>query len=270
MVTTRVTWDSLPDGIRRDIEAQTGPLSSIEPVSSGFNSELAAVLRSADEATFVKGLRADHPRVWTQNREKAVNPHVAPVTAALRWSIDNDEWNLLAFEHAPGRHVDYSPGSPDLAKFVRSLRTLQELPCPDIDLKLAEKRWASYTDNPEQFAGDHLLHTEWSPSNVLVGDTALFVDWAWATRGAAWIDPACWVIWLIASGHSPQDAESWAAQIPSWNDAPANAVAAFADAQTALWNSIAEADPEPWVKGMAAAAQQWSESRRSRTGSPTT
>ena len=118
MVTTRVTWDSLPDGIRRDIEAQTGPLSSVEPVSSGFNSELAVVLHSADEATFVKGLRADHPRVWTQNREKAVNPHVAPVTAALRWSIDNGEWNLLAFEHAPGRHVDYSPGSPDLAKFV--------------------------------------------------------------------------------------------------------------------------------------------------------
>ena len=262
MVTTRVTWDSLSDDIRRDIEAHAGPLTSIDPVSSGFNSELAVVLHSAGEATFVKGLRTDHPRVWTQKQEKAVNPYVQPVTAALRWAIDTDEWNLLAFEHAPGRHVDYSPGSPDLAKFVQSLRTLQELPCPDIELKLAEKRWASYTDSPALFVGDHLLHTEWSPSNVLVSDTALFVDWAWATRGAAWIDPACWVVWLIASGHSPQGAEGWAAQIPSWHDAPTEALAAFAAAQAALWSRIAEVDPEPWIKNMAAAAQQWSERRR--------
>jgi hypothetical protein len=270
VVTTRVTWDSLPDDIRRDIEAHTGRLHRVEPVSSGFNSELAAVLHTADESTFVKGLRADHPRVWTQKQEKAVNPYVQPVTATLRWSIDNDEWNLLAFEHAPGRHVDYSPGSPDLAKFVQSLQRLQELPCPDIELKLAERRWASYTDSPALFAGDHLLHTEWSPSNVLVGDAALFVDWAWATRGAAWIDPACWVIWLIASGHPPLDAETWAAQIPSWNDAPADAVAAFAAAQAALWSTIAEADPEPWIEGMSAAAQRWSESRRIGAGSQRT
>lgn len=103
MVTTRVTWDSLSEDIRHDVEARTGPLDRVEPVSSGFNSELAAVLHSDSQTTFVKGLRAEHPRVWTQDREKAVNPHVLPVTAALRWSIDTDEWNLLAFEHAPGR-----------------------------------------------------------------------------------------------------------------------------------------------------------------------
>ncbi|MFD8493772.1 aminoglycoside phosphotransferase [Amycolatopsis sp. NPDC059657] len=183
------------------------------------------------------------------------------MTAALKWSIDSDDWNLLGFEHVSGHHVDYSPGSPDLAKLVDSMRTLQELPCPAVDLKLAEKRWASFSDTPDLFAGDHLLHTEWSPSNVLVNDTALFVDWAWATRGAAWIDPACWVVWLIASGHPPQDAESWANQVPSWRSAPANSLDAFAAAQAALWRGIAEADPEPWIEGIAAAARRWSESR---------
>jgi hypothetical protein len=261
VVTTRVTWDSLSEDTRRDVEARTGPLSRVESVSSGFNSELAAVLHSAGKTTFLKGLRTEHPRVWTQDREKAVNPHVLPVTAALQWSIDTDEWSLLAFEHVPGRHIDYSPSSPDLAKFVTSLRTLQELPCPDIELKLAEKRWANYSDDPELFKGGHLLHTEWSPSNVLVDDKALFVDWAWATRGAAWIDPACWVVWLIASGHSPLEAEKWAAQVPSWNAAPTDAVAAFAAAQADLWSEIAEVDPEPWITGMAAAARSWSAHR---------
>jgi hypothetical protein len=263
VVTTRVTWDSLPDAARGAIEAHTGPITSVEPVSGGLNSELAVILHTASETTFVKGLRTDHPRVWTQNQEKAINPYVQSVSPALRWAMD-DEWNILGFDYVPGRHVDYSPGSPDLVKVVDSLRRLQELPCPDAPMKLAERRWASYADDPMLFAGDHLLHTEWSPSNILIGDAASFVDWAWPTRGAAWIDPACWVVWLIASGHTPLSAESWASKILSWSAAPPASVAAFADAQAALWRGIATADSEPWIEGVASAAEGWSAYCRKR------
>ncbi|MEU6093157.1 hypothetical protein ABZ865_41775 [Streptomyces sp. NPDC047085] len=34
----------------------------------------------------------------------------------------------------------------------------------------------------------------------MTGSKALFVDWGWAPTGAAWIDPA---LWLIAHGHHP-------------------------------------------------------------------
>lgn len=142
------------------------------------------------------------------------------VAPQLRWHVETDGWNLLGFEHILGRRVDCSPGSPDLPKVVHVMRRLGEIPCPALPMKQAEQRWSSYTGTPELFAGERLLHTEWSPGNVVVNDVAHLVDWAWPTRGAAWIDPARWVVWLVASGHSPQSAEDCAAQVPAWHAAP--------------------------------------------------
>lgn len=72
------------------------------------------------------------------------------------------------------------------------------------------------------------------PGNVLVNGRAYLVDWAWPTRGAAWIDPACLAVWLIASGHSPYSAESCAARVPSWQSAPADALDEFARVQALM------------------------------------
>jgi hypothetical protein len=37
--------------------------------------------------------------------------------------------------------------------------------------------------------GDALLHTDFNPLNILVGpDRVWMIDWAWPTRGAAFID----------------------------------------------------------------------------------
>jgi hypothetical protein len=115
----------------------------------------------------------------------------------------------------------------------------------------------------ERFAGDHLLHTEWSPGNVVINDGAQLVDWAWPPRGAGWIDPACWVVRLVASGHSPPSAENWAAQTPAWHSAPRDALDEFARVQAALWHGIAQDGPEPWTERLADAARQWMEYRSS-------
>lgn len=260
MVTTRVRWDSLPTDVRRAVESHIGTILTVEPVAEGLNSEIAAVIHTTEGATFVKGLQTDHPRVWTQQREKGINPYIRHVSAAIQWSVETDRWNVLGFEHIQGRHVDYAPGSSDLPKFVDALQLLQATPCPDLQMKCAEQRWASYTQVPDLFAGNALLHTEWSPGNVLITSTrAHFVDWAWPTRGAAWIDPACWVVWLIASGHTTHQAEGWAAQIPSWSAAPRDGLREFAHVQAALWRGIAQADPEPWITRMADAAHDWTE-----------
>lgn len=262
MVTTRVHWDSLPADARNAVESHAGPILKVNPVSEGLNSEIAVVIHTTDGATFVKGLRTAHPWVWTQQREKEINPYIRHVSTALRWSVEAGEWNLLGFEHIQGRHVNFAPGSPDLPKFVDALRQLQSTPCPDLQMKCAEQRWASYTPISDLFAGDALLHTEWSPGNVMITSTrALFVDWAWPTRGADWIDPGCWVIWLVASGHTAHQAEDWAAQIPSWSAAPCDVLTEFARVQASLWRGIAQADPEPWITCMADAARSWTEHR---------
>ncbi|SCE50372.1 hypothetical protein GA0115237_117233 [Streptomyces sp. ScaeMP-6W] len=87
------------------------------------------------------------------------------------------------------------------------------------------------------------------------------MDWAWATRGAAWLDAAYWVIWLIASGHSPASAESWAARTLAWAAAPAPGITAFAATGHRLWTEISTSDPDPWTTRLATAARGWDEYR---------
>lgn len=235
---------------RELIEPFAGPVSSAREAGDGFNSQIAVII---NERYFVKGLRQDHPRVWTQNREKQINPHIRHLSAGLEWHAESGDWNLLGFEYLTGRKADYSPASPDLTAIADMMTRLPAAPA-GLDLKLAEQRWSSYSAHADLFAGDHLLHTDWSPGNVLISGDARLVDWAWPTRGAAWIDPACWTVWLIASGHHPAQAERHAARVPAFASAPAREVTAFAAAQAAMWAEIADHAPHP---GLAAAAATW-------------
>jgi thiamine kinase-like enzyme len=64
-------------------------------------------------------------------------------------------------------------------------------PPEGVSLRRAEQRLAHYVASPgvaDHFAGDTLLHTDLNPHNLLIADRAYLVDWAWATRGAAWLD----------------------------------------------------------------------------------
>jgi Ser/Thr protein kinase RdoA (MazF antagonist) len=104
------------------------------------------------------------------------------------------------------------------------MRRLAATSCPDLPLKRAEERWAGYVESAvalELLRGDTLLHTDHNPMNVLIADAAVhLVDWAWPTRGAAWIDPACLALRLMAAGHGPAEAEACAARVPAWAEAP--------------------------------------------------
>lgn len=264
MATAKAQWESLTGEVRETIEAHTGPVAAVEMVSGGFNSEIAArVHTTAGSRVFVKGLRSDHPRVWTQHQEARINPHVVPIAPRLLWHVETGGWNLLGFEHIDGRRADYSPASDDLAKIEDCLGRLGEVTCPDLPVKRAEQRWSRYCDAPELLAGNALLHTDWNPGNVVVNHTAHVVDWAWPTSGAAWIDPACWVVWLIAEGHTPAEAETWVTQVAAWQMAPADGLDVFSQAQAHMWDDIAQDDPDPWAERIANAAAQWATHRRS-------
>jgi len=112
---------------------------------------------------------------------------------------------------------------------------------------------------------DYLLHTDYSPDNVLVdGSGARLIDWAWPTRGAGFIDPACLVVRLVYAGHPPEAAEAAVAALPAWQNAPEQGVDLFAAVLARMWTDIAEADPAPWKRRMSKAARAWTR-HRSRT-----
>ncbi|AWL38530.1 MULTISPECIES: aminoglycoside phosphotransferase [Streptomyces] len=266
MATTRIGLDRLPTTVRAAVEQYTGPLLSVVEATEGFNSEIAARVTSATGAWHIKGLRTDHPRVWTQRREASIAPFLGGVAPALCWHVETAGWDLLGFESQDGHHADFSPGSPDLPEVAALLCRLGETACPGIELRHAEQRLERYAAAPGDlrfFAGDHLLHTDLNNTNVLVnncasqGDRARLVDWAWATRGAAWLDAGYWVIWLIASGHAPASAEDRAAEIPAWLTAPAEGITAFAAANRSVWGEITTGDPDPWTRRLASAATTW-------------
>ncbi|MFE7169694.1 hypothetical protein [Streptomyces sp. NPDC057616] len=143
---------------------------------------------------------------------------------------------------------------------------LADVPAPALELKSMPNRFRSFVDDPADlswFAGDSLLRTEWNPHNVLVsGEGALLVDREWASTGAAWIDPALWLLWLVAHGHTCDHAERAAAAHPAWELAPAAGLNALARVQRRLWHSIAAESTDGWATPMQRATRSWEEHRR--------
>jgi hypothetical protein len=266
MTVQHTDWEDLGQPVHDLIQAQAGPVLGARTVTAGLNCQLAVVLDTAGGPLFVKGLRADHPGVVRQHREAMINPYVLPLAPRLRWHAEGAGWNLLAFDYVPrARHADYTPGSADLPAVVRMLNRLQQIPCPDLPVKRAEQRWAAYLDDHaarDLLAGQTLLHTDFNPLNVLMGSgTAWIIDWAWPTCGAAFIDPACFLLRLMLGGHTAAQAEAWAAQCDSWATAPGRAIDAFAVACARLYAEIAREDPQPWKARLAVVAQQWARYR---------
>jgi len=270
MPVPRIAWEHLPASVRHAVEALIGPVVSATTVGDGQNSAIATILQTRQGRVFVKGLRTDHRGVVTQQREAAINPHVRAVSPELRWRIEIAGWDLLCFHHVDGRGADYRPGSPDLPHLVAAMRRLAELPCPDLPsvyFRRAEQRWADAISDPaarEVLAGNAILHTDYNPANILITSDghAEIIDWAWPTKGAAWIDPACLIPRLIACGHSPASAEDVARECPAWEDADPAAIDLFASALTRLWSEISQDQPgEQWKRALAVSAQQWHEHR---------
>lgn len=254
-------WDGLDVPVREAIERRTGTVHRARTAGAGLNSQLALILDAALGRIFVKGLPISHPGVVRQHREAMINSHVTSVAPRLLWQAEEAGWNLLAFDYIPrARHADYRPGSPDLPKVVAAMNRLRQIPCPDLPVKHATQRWGAYLDGHAcaWLEGDSLLHTDFNPLNVLIAPKATWiVDWAWPTRGAAFIDPACFLLRLMTSGHTPASAERWAAQCTGWDRAPAPAVSAFAIASARLFAETARDDPQPWKRQLAGAASRW-------------
>ncbi|MDQ7802655.1 phosphotransferase [Amycolatopsis sp. A133] len=250
----------LPPAARAAVEVEIGEIRRVEPLASGLNSAFAAVLHTADGAVFVKGMPEGHPGVRGQQREAAIAPHISGIAPRLRWHLNPAGWDLLGFDHLPGHTADLSPGSPDLASLARTLTRLGELEPPPLPLPRIEQRWTGLADDADLalLADEHLLHTDLNPNNILVSDgRAWLVDWAWPTLGAPWVDPACAALWLIAEGHTPTAAETWARTLPAWTRVPRDGLDTFVAVSSRLWTTIADDDAQPWKLALRNAANLW-------------
>ena len=262
----RIQWDDLAPALKDRIAARTGPVITARAVTDGQNSPLAAVVETTAGKVFVKGLPSSHRQARTQNREAAAAQLVSGISPQLLWQFD-EGWNVLGFEHIQGRAASYAPGSPDLPLITRLMGSLATVKVPDDHgpVKYADDRWKPYLDDPrdaQALTGTALLHTDWMPDNVIISDgRAWLIDWAWATIGAPWIDPACWLVRLIAHGHPIREAEATARQLPAYASADPAHVAVFARANANTWNEIEHANPAPWTQAMTAASRAWAAHR---------
>lgn len=261
MSSDALTLTDLPRAVRAAISTRVGSIRSIRTVEAGHNSPLAVQVTTDAGTLFLKGLRAEGGRLATQQREYEINRYIRGLSPTARWQVRTGGWYVIAFDFVEGRHADYSPGSADLPLVGQLLQRLSHVSPPStVLLRMAEQRLAAYVTRGEDlrhFKGDSLLHTDLNPHNVLISDRAYLVDWGWATVGARWLDAGYWIIWLIAQGHEPVDAEAVAETVPAWRVAPRSGIDAFAAANVNLWREINEAGNDPWTRRMRDASERW-------------
>lgn len=257
----RVEWAELPVPVRAAVEARTGPVASAAPVPAGTMSPVAVRLRTATGDLFVKGVRAaDERAVWMCGNEATLGPLLPGVALPVRLLIEADGWVLLGTEWMAGRPADLMPGSVDLSVVAEAVARIATVgtPCPCRFLTLAQ-RWKL----PDQsaFVGDTLVHADLCAENFLIADDGRVrvIDFAWPARGPAWADTAMLIPRLIRAGHTPADAEEWAATVPAWRSAGPEDVTAFAVGRAEVMARYG--NPRPEIAALTAATIAWRDSR---------
>ncbi|MFI6640573.1 aminoglycoside phosphotransferase [Streptomyces sp. NPDC050504] len=259
MPVDRVPFAELPGPVREAVARRVGACSAVDTAGGG-NCAVAAVLTSPADRVFVKGIRSGHDQADELDLEYRVGPYLPDGCPRVRWRTETAGWVLVAFDAVAGEHADYRPGAADLEAVVRALTALGGTPAPPVALLSAGDRWGYYCAEGEVslLAGDALLHTDLAATNVLVrGGRAHVVDWAWAARGAAWIDAALWAVRLVSDGgHTPAGAARWARRVPAFRTADPRAVAVLGRAEAARWADLRD-DGVPGIERVTRGSRAW-------------
>lgn len=293
----KLTWASLPEAVRIAVTERCGQVTGVDYPSVGRHSDFAATLTTANtDRVFVKAIQVDNKNVWMQRTEARVNGVLPSLAPRMLWDIEAAGWLVHGFEYAPGRHANLSPNSSDLPLIATAVGEIHRAltPCPSqIQARKFSDQWGKLSawrrlreDVPtnlhswtrarirefvelepraiEIVDGDSLIHTDLHNLNILVGEGQVrIIDWAWSRRGAGWVDTAFLVIRLIDAGHSPQDAEKWAASVPLWADIPEVASTLFAVEVLGIWEYLNHSDPLPHRAQLTDAVRKWVQHRYS-------
>lgn len=224
MSRTRLAWSALPGEVRARIETGLGgAVVDVLSHEGGYSPGMAATLTTADdERTFVKAVSTSfHERsaqlYRAEARVNALLPEGVPAPA-MRWSFDDGEWIVVAFDAADGDlalpwseaaltevltlhdRLAQTPapvGLPTVPHELETLRSWRHALADGTDLgswdpwvsanlielaHLADRYW-------ERTEGTALVHLDARRDNMVrPGGRILLVDWPYAAVGAPWVD----------------------------------------------------------------------------------
>ena len=293
---TRLAWNEVPDHVRGDVEAGLGsPVVEARTQHGGFSPGAAARLRCADGTrAFVKAcgsvLNPDTPGLL---RDEIVALDLLPDTvphARLLAAYDDGDWVALTLEDVEGRHpalpwTERDLG-PTLAALERTGRSRAPKRLPAFGGRaLLLTGWDEVAADPvgvpdelvgrlpqlldlqrsarEVTAGDRLVHWDARADNVLLRDgEAVLLDWAWACRGAAWLDTLLLAMDLRIQGGP--DPDTVLARSAMTRDVPPEHLAAVVACMLGFWVDRSRRPAPPglptirtWQAHCAAAAHTW-------------
>ncbi|MDQ1475369.1 MAG: hypothetical protein QOE62_598 [Actinomycetota bacterium] len=245
----RTQWSDLPASLRAAIEDRFGArVVAAESQSGGFSPGVAARLRLADGTrAFVKAVcsspNVDSPRMYRREaRIAAALPADVPAPA-LRWSSDDGEWVVLAFDDVDGCSPELPWRADELKRVLGAIGELAARLAPSpLALEPAHEtmaplfgRWRTIVDDglesrlpagararldellareagwPDAVQGESLVHLDLRADNILLTpDRVFFVDWPAAAVGAAWVDLAL-MLPSIAMQGGPLPEDVWQA-----------------------------------------------------------
>ncbi|MFI5496683.1 phosphotransferase family protein [Actinoplanes sp. NPDC051859] len=256
----RPAWARLPVEVRDLVENRLGArIRAAVGQDGGFTPGVAARAELADGSrAFVKAIEADDELADQYRNEARCAALLGPAVPAprLRFTVEAYGWVVLAFDDVAGRHPDLRSRTERAAVSATLTRLATLLtPTPVPDLPTAEAvlaplvtAWRQYAAQgpPDDLdpwavrhldrlavlesgwaaavAGDTLLHLDLRADNMLLtpAGEVVVVDWACASRGAAWVDLA--ILLVSAEG---VDADRVIRTHPLSREVPAAAIDAF-------------------------------------------
>jgi aminoglycoside phosphotransferase (APT) family kinase protein len=132
----RMQWDEMPAPVRSAIEDRLGSrVVSARSQAGGFSPGVAARLRLADGArVFVKAVcgssNPDSPAIHRREARVAAALPAGVPAPALRWSWDDGEWVVLAFDDVDGRAPELPWRAGELKRVLDALYGLATLLTP--------------------------------------------------------------------------------------------------------------------------------------------
>lgn len=257
----RIEWHDLPATTRAAVERHTGPVETAETAPHGVMSRLACTVHTPAGRAFIKGTRHDDPQAWVYRHEARVT-RCAPLAPRVLWEAEAGGWVLYGYEYIKGRHPDLTSGSDDVTALLRTLTATSQVPWPKaLNKKPLHTRWTAFLpkDVPHGLQGQVVAHTDMSPHNMLMTPDGklLLLDWALACPAPAWADTALTVPRLISAGHTPDQAEIHAKQVPAYRTADPATVTTFAQTVYTAWENWERTRPMPHRAALTAAARTW-------------
>ncbi|HVX42956.1 MAG TPA: phosphotransferase [Mycobacteriales bacterium] len=235
----RPRYETLPGTVRSWVDEQLGSaIVSAATQGAGFSPGVAArVITAAGQRAFVKAIASSiHAATATLHRQEITALEGIPPTEfvpRLYATYDDGDWVALLMEDVDGRNPD--PWTPKHAALVPAAvdeLTATFTPTPWNDARALEDAervrtnwWQQVLDLPggrlpeliamhevvaPSVRGETLCLRDMTLDNILVTDAGrvFFVDWAWASRAAAWVDTMHLACDVVGTGGAPSDADA--------------------------------------------------------------